>query len=521
MKSRNDLIETITYTSKIRNKIFDVDSLSGEIAPLKAAGKTIVHCHGVFDLLHVGHVRHLTEAKSFGDILVVTLTEDLYVNKGPHRPAFTEALRAETLAALEAVDFVAISRYPTAVQAISLIRPSIYVKGPDYKNQSEDITGGINLEEEAVVACGGVIRFTDDVTYSSSHLINRHLPSFDPETEAYLHSFRKQFSSRDVISYLDRLCDLEVLVVGEAILDEYIYCEQMGKSAKDPVLAMRYNSRELFAGGSLAVANHLANFVKSVKLVTYLGSEESQQTFIQDHLKENVSLHFITKASSPTIVKRRYVESYLRSKHFEVYFINDEPISNSEELELCALLNEHLSSCDMVVAADFGHGLLTNTAISHLARSDHFLAVNTQINAANIRYHAISAYDRADYICINEQEVRLDARSRRGQLSKLVQNLSARLVCDRLLVTRGRAGVSYFEQAQEHSAPAFAAEIVDRTGSGDAVLAITSAAVSIGAPGPIVAFLANVIGAQKVKIVGNRSAVDRISTVKFIESLLK
>lgn len=521
MKTQQHSIETVKRTVKGRGKVYSLEDLSEIVASLKAQGKRIIHCHGVFDLLHVGHIRHLEEAKALGDILVVSVTEDGFVNKGPHRPAFTESLRTEALAALASVHFVAISRAATAIKAITLLKPDVYVKGPDYKDPSGDVTGGINLEEQAVHDVGGRLHYTDSVTFSSSKLINRYLPTFTDEIEEYLHNFRSSYTAKDVIQYIERLRNLDVLVVGEAILDEYIYCEQMGKSAKDPVLAMRYNSCELYAGGSLAVANHLANFVNSVKLVTYLGSENTQEAFVREHLKPNVSPHFIIKSQSPTIVKRRYVESHLRSKHFEVYFINDDPINDIEERELCRLLDQHLTTSDMVIASDFGHGLLTNTAISHLAKSDRFLAVNTQINAANIRYHSISAYERADYICVNEQEVRLDARSRRGELSTLVQDLASRLVCERLLVTRGSAGATYFDKQENFTSPSFASEVVDRTGSGDAVLAITAGLVAVGAPGPIVAFAANVIGAQKVQIIGNRSAVDRISTLKFIESLLK
>ncbi len=514
-------LESIKHSDPAKRKIYELPELAPLIAELKANGKRIIHCHGVFDLLHIGHMRHFAEAKTLGDILVVSLTEDRYVNKGPHRPAFPEHLRAEAIAALAGVDFVTISRSANAGEMIAGLRPDVYVKGPDYKNHHEDITGGIDLEEQAVRAHGGIVHYTDGETYSSSALLNRHVPTFAPATETYLEGFRQAYSFSDIMHYIDRLSELEVVVTGEAILDEYIYCEQMGKSAKDPVLAMRYHSRELFAGGSLAVANHLANFVKRVTLLTFLGEHEPQEAFIRSKLAPNVTPVFFEKADSPTIVKRRYVEHYLRSKHFEVYHINDEPLTSQEETTLCALFDEYLPQADMVVAADFGHGLLTTNAIAHLTQNSRFLAVNTQINAANIRYHAISAYDRADYICINEQEVRLDARNRHAELSELVQQLSARLVCERLLVTRGSSGVTYFERATEHSSPAFATTVVERTGSGDAVLAITSAAVAVGAPGPIVAFLANVIGAQKVQIIGNRSAVDRIATLKFIASLLK
>ena len=89
-----------------RNKIRSIAELGEIAARVKSEGRKVVLCHGVFDLLHMGHVRHLEEARSHGDILIVTITADAYVNKGPGKPVFSAALRAEMLAALSCVDFV-------------------------------------------------------------------------------------------------------------------------------------------------------------------------------------------------------------------------------------------------------------------------------------------------------------------------------------------------------------------------------------------------------------------------------
>jgi rfaE bifunctional protein kinase chain/domain/rfaE bifunctional protein nucleotidyltransferase chain/domain len=507
--------------SSSSRKVHELAALADILTPLRADGKKIVHAHGVFDLLHPGHIRHLDEAKTLGDVLVVTVTEDQYVNKGPHRPAFTDALRAESLAALASVDFVAISRWPTAVAAIDAIRPHVYVKGPDYRDAADDPTGAIVLEENAVAAHGGTLHITDDVTFSSSALINRYVPAYPGDVQAYLHGFRSRYSAAEVIGYLDRLRDLRVLVVGEAILDEYIYCDQMGKSAKEPVLAMRYNDAETFAGGALAVANHLADFCASVDLVTYLGSRGRREEFVRAGLKPQIRLHHIVKANAPTIVKRRYVEASLLTKLFEVYVIEDDDVTGAEEAQLGEILRAQLAQSDAVVVADYGHGLLTPSSKDLLAARAPFLAVNTQINAANIRFHAISSYPRADYVCINEAELRLDARDRTGAVDDLVAELATKLDCKRFLVTRGRSGVRYFDGGATWSSPSLAGTVVDKIGAGDAVLAVTSLGVAAGMPPEVVAFTANVIGAQKVQIMGNRSAIDRASTVKFVASLLK
>lgn len=502
-------------------KILEPEVLVQRLDALREAGKRIVQAHGVFDLLHVGHIRHLREARSFGDVLVVSITEDRYVNKGPHRPAFTEALRAEAIAALETVDYVVVSRAPSAVKLISLLRPHVYAKGPDYRAVDDDITGGITLEEAAVRTAGGEIRFTEDITFSSSTLLNRFLPAFNPDANEYLSEFRDRHTPRNVQSYLDRLSEMRVVVVGEAIVDEYVYCSQLGKSAKEPVLAMRYESMEQFAGGSLAVANHLADFCKSVELVTYVGSYDGHERFIRSNLKPNVRLNFTYKSESPTIVKRRYVEATLLTKLFEVYHINDAPLEERDEAELCSLVEERLHNADAVVVSDFGHGLCTPELRHVLDRSGKFLAINTQINAANIRFHAISSYPRADYVCINEGELRLDARERVAPLSLLISDLTRKLGCERILVTRGQLGVVYYADGSEYASPSFATRVVDRVGSGDAVLALSAVAVASGAPSDVVAFIANVAGAQKVQVVGNRSSIEKVATYKFIEALLK
>ena len=156
----------------MKNKIQNLENLQTLSAELRAKGKKVVHCHGVFDLLHVGHIKHFKEAKTFGDILIVSITPDEFVHKGPGRPAFSTSLRLEALSALESVDYVVANKWPTAEEIIKIIQPNFYCKGPDYKNHSEDLTGKIVEEEFAVKSFGGEIKYTDDITFSSSSLLN-------------------------------------------------------------------------------------------------------------------------------------------------------------------------------------------------------------------------------------------------------------------------------------------------------------------------------------------------------------
>ena len=110
-----------------RTKIKSVSDLGPFGAKQRAAGRRVVLAHGTFDLLHLGHVRYLEEARRQGDVLVVTVTADQFVNKGPGRPVFLAELRAEMLAALSCVEIVAVNQAPTAVNVIECLKPDVYV----------------------------------------------------------------------------------------------------------------------------------------------------------------------------------------------------------------------------------------------------------------------------------------------------------------------------------------------------------------------------------------------------------
>jgi len=120
--------------------------LSAIVRELKASGKKVVFTNGCFDIIHVGHVRYLSEARSLGDVLVVGLNSDSSVSRlKPGRPVNPEAERAEVLLALESVDFVCVFDEDTPYELISSLRPDILVKGGDWKK--EDIVGSDIVED--------------------------------------------------------------------------------------------------------------------------------------------------------------------------------------------------------------------------------------------------------------------------------------------------------------------------------------------------------------------------------------
>ncbi len=503
-------------------KIVPLTALPGSLDRQRAAGRRIVHCHGVFDLLHVGHIRYFQEAKALGDVLVVTLTTDRFVNKGPHRPAFPEQLRAEVLAGLECVDFVAINPHPTAVEAIKAIRPDVYVKGPDYADKSKDVTGKIHEEEAAVQEVGGKIAFTTGEIFSSTSLINQHMSTLPPEVQAWVTGFARRHPPAEVLHYLEQARGLKVLLVGEPIIDEYLYCEAIGKSSKEPTMVVKQLSSEKFAGGILAAANHVSQFCDQAACITQIGTENSHEAFIENKLRPNVRRLFLHRRNSPTIVKRRLVENYFFLKLMEVYEINDAALTPEEDEIVCQALMEHVPKYDLVIVIDFGHSMLSEQARRILRERAKFLAVNAQCNAGNLGHHALSKYPGADYMTATEREIRIEARDRHGDIAKLTRAVYEQLGCKRLVVTRGKHGCLCCDP---HDGlihiPAVAGKVVDRIGAGDAFLSVSALFAAQQAPMDVVGFAGNAAGALAVATVANRDPIDRVAYVKHIASLLK
>lgn len=507
---------------KIHNKIQDIFELSGTLKKHKLNGQKIVLCHGVFDLLHIGHIKYFEEAKSSGDILIVTITPDKYVNKGPHRPAFSENLRAESIASLECVDFVAINKWPTAIETIKTLNIDIYAKGSDYKDPSNDITGNISKEEDAVKSIGGKIIFTDDIVFSSSNLINKYISIYDPKVKDYLDEISSKFSIETINSYLENSKSLNVLVIGETIIDEYQYGELMGKTSKEPILATKATTSEKFAGGVIAVANHVADFSNKVTLVSTLGSYNTQEEFITSNLKANINPKFIYKENSPTIVKRRFLEAQLIQKLFEVYEMNDEELTNTQDTQLCSLLEEIVPSQDLVIVVDYGHGMLTSNAINILNNNSRYLAVNTQANAGNKGINPISRYKKVNYTSFASHEISIEARKRSGDIKELIKQISSQLSCELITVTRGKDGsISYNDKEGFIESPALSNQVIDRMGAGDSVLAITALCAAQKAPLEILSFIGNVAGAQAVATLGHSKSINKENLIKHINSLLK
>jgi rfaE bifunctional protein nucleotidyltransferase chain/domain len=508
--------------SATETKILSLAALADRVAALKAQGLRVVQSHGVFDLLHPGHIRHFDAARKEGDVLVVTITPDRFVSKGPGRPVFTDALRAESLAALGVVDYVAVTEAPTAVEAIRLLKPDIYAKGSDYQAREDDLTGMIFEEERAVVEAGGRIQFTDEITFSSSALVNSHFDVYTPEASEFLTGFRARHSDREVIDLLKSMSALKVLVVGDAIIDEYVFCRAYGMASKSASIAAQFQREEAHAGGAMAIANHVAGFCESVALVTCLGALDSREELIRSSLKPNVTPTFHSRPDAPTTTKRRYVHSFLLTKMFELTHFNDEPLSAEIAEAVADDLRARASESDLVIVADFGHGLFSQSVIEALAGNARFLALNAQTNAVNYGFNPVTRWPRADYVSIDSEEAHLAYGDRNAPLDDVLEHLAPRLGADVFAVTRGQAGASVRGSSGDvTTVPVFSSEVVDTTGAGDAFLALTAPCAALGADPEVIGFVGNAAGALAVRIVGNQRSIEPVPLFKFVTALLK
>jgi len=472
--------------------------------------------------LHPGHLRHLAKAKELVDVLVVSITADKFVNKGPGRPAFNENLRAEALANLVSVDFVLITPNPTAIETIELIKPNFYIKGNDYVQEKKDLTGNITLEKNAVESFGGKLVNTDEIIFSSSELINKFLPNHSDEVIEWLNNIKRNYSIDEVLSWLNQISELKVTLIGESIIDVYTDCEALGKSSKDPVLCFNKNSSKSYAGGVLAIGAHCNGLGAKTTIVTGMREHDLKLPMIEDLRKKGIDITSLDTAPAPTIRKERFVDSRTSTRVLELYEMDDTPLSTELDNNFIKLVKQNINNADVVIVADYGHGLISDNTIKCISDSNKFVAINTQANAGNRGFNSISRYPRANFITLNGGEAQLEVRRRHFEISSFIAELHQKTGAKQILVTKGSEGIEIYSQNKAlQKAPALAPFVKDRVGAGDALLSITSLLTSIGAPEDIIALYGNIVGAWAVSFIGNEKSLDKGSVSRQITSILK
>ncbi len=504
-------------------KIISIENLKKIISKLKVKRKKIVLCHGVFDLLHVGHINHFQEAKNYGDVLIVSVTSDRYVNKGPNRPAFREENRLKALAALDAVDYVVLSKNPTGISIIQELKPNVYCKGPDYRLHQNDISGEIKNEINAVKKNGGKIIYTKGIIFSSSSLINKFSKTYSTEQKSSISRIKKKYSFDKIKNLIEEFKKLKVLVIGETIIDQYVFCDALGKSGKESMLVLRDLNTEQYLGGAAVISRHLSQFCNKITLLSMLGEKCEFLREIKQNLPKNVKFDYIKKKNSPTIVKKRFLDHINKNKVLGVYKINDDALTIVEENLFISKLRKLLASHDLIIVSDYGHGFISEKSSQIICKNSKYLAVNAQINAANIGYHSMRKYKNVECVIINEKEIRHELRDRSGNIKSLVKKLSQEQNIKNLIVSRGINGSLFYEKKNNKIvySDAFAKSVVDKIGAGDAMLSLIALSLKSGFSNELGLLIGSLAATHSVETMGNKESANKIKILKSIEHLIK
>ena len=247
--------------------------LKKKIKILKKQNKKIGLIHGVFDVIHYGHIKYFEEAKKKVDYLIVSVTRNKYVNKGPGKPIFNTLKRCEVLKSIKDIDEIIISNYPTAIENIKLIKPHYYIKGKDYKNLSDDLSKNILLEKKEVEKYKGKILFTNSELHSSSSIINKNFDFITEEAKKFFNKSIFYGLDLEFKKIINKLSGKKVLIIGDPILDIIKTSIPSGRSNKNNIIATRLISEELNFGGTLLILNFLSQFYKKIDYV-FVGNKK-------------------------------------------------------------------------------------------------------------------------------------------------------------------------------------------------------------------------------------------------------
>lgn len=481
----------------------------------------IVLCHGVFDLVHLGHIKYFNEAKKDGDFLIVSITSDRYIKKGPGRPLFNQNLRMEYISNIKSVDAVVLSDNASAVEVIKLIKPKFYIKGPDYRINKSDKTKKIYLEKKEVEKHGGQIKYTSDITFSSTKLINSQNLIFNNKQTEFIKKIKKKYSLSDIKSLLKSIKKLNVLVIGEIIIDEYNFGDIIGKSGKEPHLVLKESFNESYAGGSAAVARHISSFVDSAKVISFFGNEKKYIKILKQQSDFKIKYDLFKPYNEfNTIVKKRYIDLKSNYKLFGSYIL---PYIRKTFLKdkLINKIKKNLSNFDLIIVCDYGHGLLSDKAIRYLNKVKKFLTLNVQLNSTNIGTHTLRKYNNIDLLIINESEMRFELKNEHEDIRIIAKRYFKNKKLKNLVITRGLNGALLLDKKKIYECPAFAFKSIDKVGAGDAMLSIISLCLKNNLDKNLSLFLGSLAAAFSVQSIGNKKIFNFSELENYLEYSLK
>lgn len=488
----------------VGRKIKTADEIAASIGPRPRAKKVIM-CHGTFDIVHPGHVRHLLYAKSKGDVLIASVTADTHIAKANFRPYVPQELRAFNLAALEVVDYVVIDGERTPIRNIGVIQPDYFAKGYEYtKNGLHPRTAE---EKQAVEAYGGEIIFTPgDIIYSSSHIIETEPPAIATEKlMALLEAEGLGFD--DVRTAVDRLKGIRVHVIGDTIVDSYTHSTLIGGMTKTPTMSVRFEKRRDFVGGAGIVAKHLQVAGAEVSFSTVLGADTLADFALKDLQAAGVRCYPLIDPTRPTTNKNAIIAGGYNL--LKVDTLDNRSISERTLNVLIEQIGD--TPADVIVFSDFRHGLFNRDTIPPLTAAlqpEVFRVADSQVAS---RWGNILDFHGFDLITPNEREARFSLGDQDSVVRPLGLELYRQAGCKTLMLKLGERGLITFRSAPKNeedvraffALDSFADRVVDAVGSGDALLAYATLSLFSSRSAVLASVLGSLAAAVECEQEGN------------------
>lgn len=520
------------------DKVLSLDRLLMLRDRARREGKRVVQCHGCFDIVHPGHLRHLRHARSQGDILLVTITGDGEIHKGNGRPLIPQELRAENLAALDCVDWVYIESRPTAAELLNEVQPDIYVKGKEYEQNNDP---RFAAEKAAVLRHGGRVVFSSgDVIFSSTALIAALERSVDPY-HARLRELldREELSGEALVRVMSGFRGKRFVVVGEVIRDTYVLCDRPDVAGESPIMTLRPVETRAYDGGAAIIARHLAALGAIPTLVTTLPAAAEADELRRRLMADGVQVCAVnTDTKLPE--KQRFLvggQKVMKLDLIERYELDETTQRALEGL----VLDAAGAVADGAIIADFGLGLWSQSLLSRLCPA---LRARVGVMAGDVsgRRSHLRHFRDMDLLCPSESELRESYHLFDEGLGLLAYQLLSETRSRHAMVTMGPEGLIAFDQLPEarkgrsqrqttsktvassddagatgtssdntawatrlkaEHVPSLAAHAIDPLGCGDAMLATASLALSAGASLVASALLASAAAAVQVQRLGN------------------